>query len=124
MFGAKRLSLNRDTESVVVLAPNVGLINLLLRIGIIAEPQPLERYTDSNCHHSDGNPKGWIQSVDPVLKPLNPLHSGLLPLLWPRSIRIDAALDLGNALIMTMNHANNRDHPTYYDGADRNQQTT
>jgi hypothetical protein len=25
MFGAKRLSLNRDTESVVVLAPNIGL---------------------------------------------------------------------------------------------------
>jgi len=26
MFGAKRLSQNRDTESVVALAPNVGLI--------------------------------------------------------------------------------------------------
>jgi hypothetical protein len=44
-------------------------------------------------------------------------------LLWPRSIGINAALDFGDALIMAMNHANDRDHTTDDDGRDRNQQT-
>ena len=45
-----------------------------------------------------------------------------LPLLWPRPVRINAALDLGDALIMADDHRGNGDCATDEDRADGNQQ--
>jgi hypothetical protein len=45
-------------------------------------------------------------------------------LLPGNSIRIDAALDLGDALFMAVNHAYDCNHAAYKDCANRNQQTT
>jgi len=41
-----------------------------------------------------------------------------------RSVGIDAALDLGDAFVVAVNHAGDCDRAADEDGADRNQQTT
>ncbi len=58
MFGAKQLSLNRDTESVVALTPNVGL-NYILNTKCITERNntkyPTTMPVQSHCFLDLGN---------------------------------------------------------------------
>jgi hypothetical protein len=89
--------MNRDTESVVALTPNVGL-RLPQRL------KPLAFFTS-------------IGTTEVMPFPI------LLSLLRPRSIWVDAALDFGDALVMAMNHRRDRNRATDQNRADRNQQT-
>jgi hypothetical protein len=110
MFGARRLSLNRDTESVVALTPNIRLA-----VGRSScwplRPLLLAR-------RSSGLPLAQATAAPPSRA------STLLPQLGSRSsVRIHAARDFCQTLFMAVNHPNHRDDPTHDDGRDGNQQS-
>ena len=48
----------------------------------------------------------------------------LLPLLRPRTVRVDATLDLRQPLVVHVNHLDDDDHTADYDAKDRHEQTT
>ena len=57
MFGANRLALNRDADSVVVLTPNIGLILLTSRrsVGIDAALDLGDAFLVAEDHGGDGD---------------------------------------------------------------------
>ena len=87
MFGASTTFVNRDTESVVALTPNIGLI---------------------------------FSSQFSVLRKTAELNI----LTSRRSVGIDATLDLRDAFLVAVNHANDGDRAAYENRADRHQQPT
>jgi hypothetical protein len=66
MFGANRLKLNRDADSVVVLTPNIGLILLTSRrsVGIYAALNLGDTFLMAEDHRGNGDRAAYNHSRD------------------------------------------------------------
>jgi hypothetical protein len=117
MFGAKRLSGNRNTESVVVLTPNIRLrLFAYATISLSTKEPHKARQNRLQYRLRD------LRRPDPLPRAKRASSQEISPLLGPGAVGVDATLDFGDPLVMAVNHADNRDRASDQDGADGNQQ--